>query len=437
MKVITLKREHRRRIDFTFHVPGSKSYTNRALVMAALADGQTTLTGASPSRDSEAFISALKELGIRIDTPDQGTIKIFGTGGHFRPYRGTIDVGPAGTTMRFLTALCSTIKGADITLRGSERMHQRPIMSLVDALRQAGASIDYLGSSGCPPLAVRSDRKLHGGGLLIDGSTSSQFISALLLTSPLFEGGLDLSIEGNATSKSYIDMTLQGMREFGVSAVNQGYKRISVSAGQSYTAREYKVEGDASGASYLWALAAVSGGAVTVKNINTSSAQGDIGFPALLERMGCSVSYGDGAITVSGPGKLSAIEADMELMPDTAQTLAVVAAYAKGDTVIRGLKTLRVKETDRIAALHNELAKLGISSTAGPDYIIVRGGTPSKGARIATYEDHRMAMSFAVCAAATDDIKIAEPQVVDKSFPDFWNTLDLIGIRSEASEETL
>jgi 3-phosphoshikimate 1-carboxyvinyltransferase len=232
-------------------------------------------------------------------------------------------------------------------------------------------------------------------------------------------------------------MTLQGMREFGVTATNESYTKISVQAGQNYQPREYRVEGDASGASYLWAIAAVSGGSIAVKNINPFSMQGDIQFPALLERMGCSVSKGDNAITVSGTGELRAIEADMELMPDTAQTLAVIAAYAKGDTIIKGLKTLRVKETDRIAALHNELAKLGISSTPGPDYIIVRGGRPSGAARIATYEDHRMAMSFAICAAVTDGIKIQEPGVVDKSFPDFWNTLDLIGISGEAVEEPL
>ena len=434
MNTIALKRENKGPIDFTFTVPGSKSYTNRALVMAACASGHSTLTRASPSRDSEAFIAALRLLGIRIDTPDNSTIEIYGSGGRFQTYNGGIDVGPAGTTMRFLTALCSTIKGAEITLKGSERMHQRPIMALVDTLRQAGAIIDYLGLPGCPPLRIRTERALSGRKLEIDGSTSSQFLSAILLISPLLEGGLDLSVEGDATSTSYIDMTLQGMCEFGVTATNESYKKISVQGGQSYQPRQYRVEGDASGASYLWAIAAVSGGSITVKNINPSSAQGDIHFPALLERMGCSVSQGDNAITVSGTGELRAIEADMELMPDTAQTLAVVAAYAKGDTIIKGLKTLRVKETDRIAALHHELAKLGISSTPGPDYIIVRGGRPSGAARIATYEDHRMAMSFAICAAVTDGIEIQEPGVVDKSFPDFWKTLDLIEIRSEAVE---
>jgi 3-phosphoshikimate 1-carboxyvinyltransferase len=430
MKLLKLTRNKSDLIASTISIPGSKSYTNRALMMAALAQGESTLLSASPSRDSEALISALRLLGIRINTPDNQTIKIYGSGGNFSQYQGVIDLGPAGTTMRFLTALCSTIKGADVTLRGSTRMHERPIDALVDTLKQAGAGIDYLATTGCPPLRIRSNQTLTGADLTIDGSTSSQFVSAMLLVSPLLGRGLELSIVGDPTSNSYIDMTLQGMRDFGVEATNTEYRKITVAAGQSYSAREYRVEGDISGASYLWAIAAVSGGSVEISNINPQSAQGDVRFPALLEQMGCSVTYQENSITVIGPKKLRAIEANMELMPDTAQTLAVVAAYANGDTVIRGLKTLRVKETDRIAALHTELLKIGINSTPGPDYLIVHGGAPV-GARISTYEDHRMAMSFAVCAAATDGMIIEEPCVVEKSFPDYWKVLEKIGIRGE------
>jgi 3-phosphoshikimate 1-carboxyvinyltransferase len=193
--------------------------------------------------------------------------------------------------------------------------------------------------------------------------------------------------------------------------------------------QSYRVEGDASGASYLWAIAAISGGTVTVENINPNSAQGDIAFPRLLEQMGCSVSYNSNAITVTGSKNLRAIEIDMESMPDTAQTLAVVAAFARGRTIIRGLQTLRVKETDRIAALHSELAKLGIASTTGPDYLVIDGGKPH-GAQIATYEDHRMAMSFAVCASVIPGMTIEEPDVVEKSWPGFWDALAQVGITS-------
>jgi 3-phosphoshikimate 1-carboxyvinyltransferase len=250
------------------------------------------------------------------------------------------------------------------------------------------------------------------------------------LTAPLFQAGLEVRIEGVQTSTSYIDMTLQSLRDFGLTASHDSYQHFSVHPGQGYRAGEYQVEGDASGASYLWAIAALSQGTVTVENINPLSAQGDIKFPELLQQMGCQVHYGDRSITVSGPSELRAIEADMSLMPDTAQTLAVVAACARGATVMRGLHTLRVKETDRIAALHDELLKMGIKTETGPDFLIIHGGKPH-GARIATYEDHRMGMSFAALAAKISGIEIEEPRVVDKSFPSFWETIAAMGITGE------
>ncbi len=431
MSILNLSCPHHP-IVATIAIPGSKSYTNRALVMAALASGTSVLTEASPSQDSYALIAALRNLGVVIEASDATTIRVTGNGVRLAPFSGTIDVGPAGTTMRFLTALCSGIPGANITLCGSQRMHERPIRTLVESLSQAGAVIEYLGASGCPPLKIQSKRQLSGRGLQIDGTTSSQFVSALLLASPLFADGLELSISGKQISTSYIDMTIQGMRDFGVAAECSNYRSLRVSARQTYTPRTYRVEGDASGASYLWAIAAVCGGSITVENINSNSAQGDVKFPELLEAMGCGVSHSSNSITVSGTGNLRAIEVDMELMPDTAQTLAVVAAFADGNTIIKGLQTLRIKETDRIAALHTELAKIGIASDPGPDYLVVRGGRP-KGAQIATYEDHRMAMSFAVCASAIDDMSIEAPEVVKKSLPEFWQLLARIGIKSTLS----
>jgi 3-phosphoshikimate 1-carboxyvinyltransferase len=405
---------------WTCEVLGSKSYTNRALVTAALANGVSTISKASISADSEAMVAALKILGISIE----------GQGGAFAPYQGEIDVGPAGTTMRFLTALCAGIPGADIVLRGSDRMHARPIKDLVEALRSTGAQIDYLGNEGCPPLRIHSRAHLKGGTISMSGSVSSQFISAMLLTAPTHSGKLAIEVTGEQISKPYIDMTIQSVRDFGVSIANDAYKRYSSTPGEKYSARRIEIEGDASGASYLWGLAAIAGGSMTVTNVNPRSAQGDIHFPEVLARMGCSVATGDRSITVTGGPSLKGIEIDMSSMPDTAQTLAVVAACAKGTTTIRGLSTLRVKETDRIAALHAELSKVGIRSEAGADYLIVHGGTPH-GARIATYEDHRMAMSFAMLAAKTAGIEIEEPSVVDKSFPTFWETLCEIGIQSD------
>jgi 3-phosphoshikimate 1-carboxyvinyltransferase len=421
-------------------LPGSKSYTNRALVMAVLADGRSTLHGYSPSRDCEALITALRDLKVEIEELDRDTLAVNGLGTKLRPFNGEIDVGPAGTTMRFLTTICAALPDSRVVLKGSERMHLRPIGDLVNALRLAGARIDYLKNHGSPPLLITSSSEhgLDGTKLAIDGSTSSQFISSILLSAPLFKGGLELEIRGELTSRSYFDMTLKGLSDFGLSFEVDGYKKIKVAAGAGYRARSYKIEGDASGASYLWSLAALSGGAVTVRGIDPLSAQGDVHFAGLLGSMGCVVTNTSDSITVRGAvSELRAIEVDMSLMPDTAQTLAVVAAFARGSTVLRGLHTLRVKETDRIAALNTELAKMGVRSEAGADYLIVHGLGPSgekpHGGRIATYDDHRMAMSFAVAAAAIDGVVIEEPKVVEKSFPGFFEQLEGMGIGCERS----
>ncbi len=272
---------------------------------------------------------------------------------------------------------------------------------------------------------------LKGGTITMNGTVSSQFISAILLTAPLNTNKLIVEIEGEQISKSYLDMTLQSVREFGVTITNDSYKRYLCAAGQKYQPRVTQIEGDASGASYLWGLAAISGGKVTVTNVNPQSAQGDIHFPEVLMRMGCSVSSDSRSITVVGPKTLKGIDVDLSNMPDVAQTLAVIAAFAQGTSTIRGLSTLRVKETDRIAALHAELEKVGIRSEPGPDYLIVHGGTPH-GARIKTYEDHRMAMSFAMIAARVSGMEIEDPHVVEKSFPTFWETLAESGIKSES-----
>jgi 3-phosphoshikimate 1-carboxyvinyltransferase len=240
---------------------------------------------------------------------------------------------------------------------------------------------------------------------------------------------ITVKVIGEQISQPYIDMTLQSIDDFGVKIQNNQYHEYHCAGDQSYLAREYLIEGDASGASYLWGMAAVSQGEVRVENVNPLSAQGDIGFPELLSQMGCIVTKENRAITVRGPTTLIGIHADMTRMPDPAQTLAAIAACAKGETTMSGLITLRVKETDRISALHTELKKMGIDSTTGPESLTIKGGLPH-GAQISTYEDHRMAMSFALLAARIDGIRIEHPEVVEKSFPDFWGTLETLGVKS-------
>lgn len=437
-------------LNGSIHIPGSKSYTNRALILASLSHGESVLRFGSHSSDSHALIAALKRLGVTI-APDEdttSTIRVSGLGGSLPIELSDsglsdgvleIDVGPAGTAMRFLTAYCAalTYNGPklSIVLKGSERMHERPIAPLVDSLRALGADISYLGKEGCPPLRITKSgdsmgSPLKGGEVTVDGSISSQFISALLMVAPLCAEPLSVTVKGPALSQSYIDMTMQSMSDFGIPVTLRHsslsgnkedctLRKFQITPNARYTPKRYDIEGDASGASYFWALAAVSGGVITTTNINPSSAQGDVHFPQLLQRMGCSFTSTANSITVSGNGNLRAIEADMTNMPDTAQTLAVVAACAQGVTTLRGLSTLRVKETDRIAALQNELGKLGIKTESGPDYLVVHGGSP-KPARVSTYEDHRMAMSFAVLAGKISYIEIENENVVEKSFPNFW-----------------
>ncbi|TNE43597.1 MAG: 3-phosphoshikimate 1-carboxyvinyltransferase [Deltaproteobacteria bacterium] len=414
------------------HLPGSKSYTNRALAIASLCDGESLLRSFSPSDDSTALIAGLGKLGVACEETPEGLV-VKGKGGRFAPYQGTIDVGPAGTTIRFLTSLCCMAEGAEVELRGSERMHARPIGDLVEAWRHLGACIEYLGLEGCPPLRIRGHRN-YKFQTSMRGDVSSQFFSSMLMIAPLFSEPFVLDVEGVQTSPSYIDMTLQTMADFGVEVQHNSYQQYKVAPGQSYSPRTYHVEGDASGASYFWGLAAVSGGYVKVGNLSPQSVQGDVHFAQLLEQMGCVVSSGVEEdvpwIAVQGPESLKPIEVDMGSMPDTALTLATIAAVAGGTTRITGLHTLRHKETDRLEALHNELSAVGIQSEVGEDWLAIEGGTP-RPASIHTYEDHRMAMAFAVLAGCTDNLEILEPQVVSKSFPSFWEEWSRMGVGIE------
>jgi 3-phosphoshikimate 1-carboxyvinyltransferase len=412
-------------------IPGSKSYTNRALILAALAEGESQLLSPSYSDDSALLISALQKLGVQVNQHED-KIVVHGLGGNFTPFNGDINVGAAGTSMRFLVSLCALAYGSTVILSGTERMHERPIEPLVNAWSALGVDIEYLQKEGCPPIKINASKKLNGGSVKLPGSISSQFFSSLLLVGGMLPNGLEIHVQGEQISRSYIDMTIDSMHAFGQQVENHDYKKYVVKGDRKPAACTYQVEGDVSGASYFWGLAAISGGQIRVNNVNPNSAQGDIRFPDILARMGCEVRSGyDGTrgwIEVQGVNELQGIEVDMTLMPDTAQTLAVVASVAKTPTRITGLGTLRIKETDRLLALNQELFKLDIQSEIGPDWIVIHPGQ-HKPARIKTYEDHRMAMSFAMLAGKISGVEIEHPEVVKKSFPDFWEKLAAVGVR--------
>ncbi|MCI5065577.1 3-phosphoshikimate 1-carboxyvinyltransferase [bacterium] len=415
---------------------GSKSFTNRALILAALARGETHLENPSWSDDSRTLMRLLEYFGCRFSSGTNGTVTVSSPGGEV-PLKEVgerepviLDVGPAGTVMRFLTALAAVSEGMDVVLCGSARMHQRPIGPLVDALRALGAEISYQEREGYPPLRIRG-RKLSGGEVEVDGSLSSQFLSALLLVGCSLERGLRMVPKGALVSRSYLEMTCQTLQAFGVAAAGEAEGVFSVPHGAVSPTR-YLIEGDASGASYLWGIAALAGRSISLRPFPKNSLQGDCGFPELLVKMGCEVARDDErhAIAVCGAAaRLRGIRVDMEQMPDTAQTLAVIAAVAEGSTQITGLQTLRIKETDRIAALQAELEKVGVRTESTEDSLTVHGVLPQQlsPAKIATYDDHRMAMSFALLSEFLPSLVIEDGDVVAKSFPDFWGRLAELG----------
>lgn len=376
-------------------VPGSKSMTNRALILASLANGISVIKNWSKSDDSLILIKALKKLGVDIWKEDN-QLKIVGNNGNFKAFNGRLYVGNAGTTMRFLTSLITLIPGR-IIINGSKRMNERPIKGLTDALK-----------------------KIKTGKVSVKGNISSQFISSLLMIAPVLKKGLVINIIGNLVSRSYVDMTIDLLEKFGIKIINHQYKKFIIK-NQKLKSIIYEVEGDASGASYFWAVAAITGSRIRVRNINSLSSQGDVRFVDLLQKMGCRIvkNTKESWIQVEGQKRLKGITVDMGLMPDTAQTLAVVAAFAKGKTKITGLSTLKVKETNRLQALKNELSKMKIKSKITSNSITIVGGNPQKTV-IETYGDHRMAMAFAVAKAKIPEMIINNPEVVSKSFPDFW-----------------
>ena len=407
-----------RHCDGGVTIPGSKSYTHRALILSSLADGGSRLIHALRCEDTERTAQALLKFGVEIFW-EGDDVRVLGTGGKYKASEDRIDVGNSGTSMRFLTALAALRKGITL-LDGNERMRKRPIGQLLKGLRELGVHAYSQKGNDCPPVVVESEG-LKGGTARIKGEESSQFLSGLLMVAPYAQKDVNIEVTGSLASRPYIDITLDVMSAFGVKVPSQGYSSFLVKAGQPYLPKAYRIEGDASNASYFFSAAAVCRGRVTVNNLNPTTFQGDIQFLDILERMECRVNRGSDWIEVLG-GELRGTEIDMNEMPDLVPTLAVTAAFARGKTVIQNIRHLRFKESDRIHALAKELSKMGIRVDEREDGLEIEGGKP-RGAEIETYDDHRMAMSFAIAGLAVPGMRIKGERCVDKSFPGFWETL--------------
>jgi 3-phosphoshikimate 1-carboxyvinyltransferase len=399
-------------------VPGSKSYTHRALIVSSLADGESSLINALRCEDTERTVEGLIKFGVEVDWESDG-VRVLGKGGMLKATDEKVDVGNSGTSMRFLTALAALKTGITL-LDGSERMRKRPIVELLRGLGELGVKAYSQKGNDCPPVIVES-QGLKGGTARIKGEESSQFLSGLLIVAPYAQKDVNVEVTGSLASKPYVDITQDVVSAFGVEVKNRGYQSFFIKAGQRYLPQEYRIEGDASSASYFFSAAAVCRRRVRVKNFNPATIQGDIGFLEILERMGCRVTRGSDWIEVLGK-ELRGIEVDMNEMPDLVPTLAVTAAFAQGETVIKNIGHLRLKESDRIHALAVELSKMDIRVREEEDGLEIEGGKP-RGAEIETYNDHRMAMSFAIAGLAVSGVRIKEERCVDKSFPGFWEVL--------------
>lgn len=401
-------------------LPGSKSISNRTLLLAALAEGTTTVHGLLDSDDTRVMLAALAQLGVTLaQQGDSRSFRVTGVGGAFPVKTGDFFLGNAGTAFRPLTAALA-LSGGHYQLSGVPRMHERPIADLVDALVTLGADIRYLGTAGYPPLALAPAQDSGASTVRVRGDVSSQFLTALLMALPLLGRAVTVEVVGELISKPYIDITLNLMARFGVQVTRQGWQAFSVEGGQRYQSpTEIYVEGDASSASYFLAAGALGGGAVRVEGVGANSIQGDVRFADALAAMGATLTWGDNWIAASGTGKLKAFDADFNHIPDAAMTLAVAALAADGRCVLRNIASWRVKETDRIAAMATELRKLGAVVEEGADYIRVTPVERVQPAAIATYDDHRMAMCFSLAAFATP-LRINDPNCVAKTFPDYF-----------------
>jgi 3-phosphoshikimate 1-carboxyvinyltransferase len=406
-------------------VPGSKSLTNRALLIAALAAGRTRLTNALFSDDTLTFAQALQTLGFDVQLdPSHREMSVTGLDGVIPAKQAQIFCGNAGTAARFLSAFL-TLGNGGFVLDGDARMRSRPISDLVSALTQLGARLE-ISSSNCPPVKIFGSG-LPGGQTSIAGDISSQFLSGLLMVAPYAKAPVDIRVTTELNSRPYIDMTLGVMCDFGVEIEREGYRRFMIHPGRYHSEATYTIESDASAASYFFAAAAICTGTIRVENISRRSKQGDMAFLDVLQQMGCIVSEGEGYIEVSGSAALCGVDVDLRDIPDTAQTLASIAPFAITPTHIRGVATSRLKESDRIAATCTELARLGVHVEEHPDGMTIHPCQSFEPAIIQTYNDHRMAMAFSLTGLRVPGLKIDNPACVSKTFPDYFDVLRTLG----------
>jgi len=420
-----------RRARGTVKLPGSKSISNRILLLAALAKGETTVHDILDSDDTRVMLRALRKLGVTCTEEGKRKVRVHGVGGAFPVKQTELDLGNAGTAFRPLTAVLA-LCGGDYRLSGVPRMLERPIADLVDALRRMGASIDYLGEKGYPPLAIHPAAIRVGGKVSVRGDVSSQFLTGLLIALPLTGEKTVVSVDGELISKPYVEITLNTMGRFGVEVGRRDWTTFAVPAAKGYASPgEIHVEGDASSASYFLAAGVIGGGPVRVEGVGRASIQGDVRFTEVLERMGAKIAMSDNSIesSASRPGKLKAIDADFNHIPDAAMTAAVAALFADGTSTLRNIGSWRVKETDRIAAMATELRKLGAEVEEGQDSLRITPPSRLKAATIDTYDDHRMAMCFSLAALGGIEVRINDPGCVAKTFPEYFDALASISER--------
>ena len=405
--------------------PGSRSLTNRALVVAALARGASEIESVGFSDDTRVMAEALGTLGIAVEADEPARrMRVQGCAGRVPDGPADLNTRDSGTATRFVTALVAAGRGR-YRVDGSERMRERPIQDLLDGLAALGVAARSEAGTGCPPVVVETTG-LAGGHVQVSGAVSSQYLSALLMAAPAARAPLVLEVAGELVSKPFVDMTLAVMGDFGIRVERDGYARFTVPAPQGYAGRRYAVEPDAASASYFLAAAAATGGRVTIEGLRRDSAQGDARFADVLREMGCRVEWADDGVTVAAPPQLAGIRVDLNAMPDMVLTLAPLALFARGRTIIENVANLRVKESDRLAALATELTRLGAKVDERPDGLAIWPPAAIPPTEIATYRDHRMAMGMAVVGLRAEGIRIADPACVEKTYPAFFEDLDAL-----------